>query len=264
MRVMIVDDEPLARALLVRLCRTADDLHVIGEADSGAEALHAIRCHRPDLVLLDSELPDMSGFDVLRSLRGDDSPVAIVVGANAEHALRAFDAGALDYLTKPVNTDRFHEAIRRARDRCQPVTNGAAHPSLQTAGRASARAEAAGRPQLLLGERERRLYLLDPDNVDYIESHEKYARIWAGPESYISRDRLKELAVRLAPAGFVRIQRSRLVNVRAIAYIERLGHGMYSFTLTSGTCLESSPTYRAEILQAVLPADFSERQTTHN
>jgi two-component system LytT family response regulator len=119
---MIVDDEPMARSLLVRLCRSTADLHVVGEADSGAGALHAIRGHHPDLVLLDTELPDMSGFDVPRSLRGDDSPVAIVVSANPEHALRAFDAGALDYLTKPVKTVRFHEAIRRARDRCEHLT----------------------------------------------------------------------------------------------------------------------------------------------
>ena len=264
MRVMIVDDEPLARSILVRLCRSADDVDVIGEADSGAGALHAIRGHHPDLVLLDTELPDMTGFDVLRSLRGDDAPVAIVVSAHPEHALRAFDAGALDYLTKPVKAERFHEALRRARDRCEPLTNGVAHSSLQTAWRASAPAGAAGRPRVLVGERERRLYLLDPDKVDYIESYGNYVRIWAGPESYISRDRVKELAVRLAPAGFVRIERSRLVNVRAIAYIERLGHGMYSFTLTNGTCLESTPTYRAEILQGVLPADFSRRQGTHN
>jgi two-component system LytT family response regulator len=112
----------------------------------------------------------------------------------------------------------------------------------------------------LVGERERRLYLLDPDKVDYLESYGNYVRIWTGSDSYISRDRVKELAVRLAPAGFVRIERSILVNIRAVAYIERLGHGMYSFTLTSGTRLESTPTYRSEILRAVLPEDLSKRQ----
>jgi two-component system LytT family response regulator len=141
---------------------------------------------------------------------------------------------------------------------------GAAHSSLRTAWRPSARAERPGRPQLLVGKRERRLYLLDPDKVDYIESYGNHVRIWAGPEAYISRDSVKELAVRLAPAGFVRIERSRLVNVRAIAYIERLGRGRYSFTLTNGTCIKSTPTYRAEILRQVLPADFSRRQGTHD
>jgi len=116
----------------------------------------------------------------------------------------------------------------------------------------------------LVGERERRLYLLDPDKVDYIEAYGNYVRICAGPESYISRDRVKELAVRLAPAGFLRIERSTLVNVRAVAYIERLGHGMYSFTLTNGTCLESTPTYRTEILRGLNPAGPSRRQGTHD
>jgi two-component system, LytTR family, response regulator len=260
MRVVIVDDEPLARSILGRLCRASDDIEIIAEADSGTAAIQAIRRDRPDVVLLEVELPDMTGFDVLRSLRGEDAPLAIMVTAYPDHALRAFEAGALDYLIKPVDGDRFHQAIRRARD----LAAGAAHSSLRTAWRASARAERPGRRQLLVGKRERRLYLLDPDKVDYIESYRNHVRIWAGPEAYISRDRVKELAIRLAPAGFVRIERSRLVNVRAIAYIERLGSGMYSFTLTNGTCLKSTPTYRAEILREVLPADFSRRQGTHD
>lgn len=255
MRVVIVDDEPLSRSILGRLCRASDDIEIIAEADSGTAAIQAIRRDRPDVVLLEVELPDMTGFDVLRSLQGEGAPLAIMVTAYPDYALRAFDAGALDYLTKPVDGDRFHQAIRRARD----LATGAAHSSLITAWRASARAERAGR--LLVGKRERRLYLLDPDKVDYIEAHGDHVRIWAGPEAYIRRDRVKELAVRLAPAGFVRVERSRLVNVRAIAYIERLGGGMYSFTLTNGTCFKSTPTYRTEILRGVFPADFSRQGT---
>jgi two-component system LytT family response regulator len=130
---------------------------------------------------------------------------------------------------------------------------------LQTPWRPNVRAEAAGRPQLLAGERERRLYLLDTEKVDYIESYGNYVRIWTGPASYISRDRIKELAVLLAPAGFVRIERSKLLNLRAVAYIERLKHGMFAFTLNSGTRVDSTPTYRADILRAVRPADLSKR-----
>jgi two-component system, LytTR family, response regulator len=257
MRVVIVDDEPLARSILGRLCRASDDVEVVAEADSGAAAMQTIRRDHPDVVLLDIELPDMSGFELLRSLRGDDAPLAIMVSAHPQHALTAYDAAAFDYLTKPVNPERFNEAMRRARSRCEPSVTGAVRSSLQTAWRTSARSGPADRPHVLLGERERRLYLLDPEKVDYIESYGNYVRIWSGSESYISRDRVKRLAVRLAPAGFVRIERSRLVNLRAISYIERLGHGMFSFTLSSGTCFESTPTYRTEILRAVLPAEFS-------
>jgi two-component system LytT family response regulator len=257
MRVVIVDDEPLARSILGRLCRASDDIEVVAEADSGATAIQTIRRDHPDVLLLDIELPDMSGFELLRSLRGDDAPLAIMVSAHPQHALTAFDAAAFDYLTKPVNPERFNEAMRRARSRCAPPVTGAVRSSLQTAWRTNVRTEPADRPQVLVGERERRLYLLDPEKVDYIESYGNYVRIWSGSESYISRDRVKRLAVVLAPAGFVRIERSRLVNLRAISYIERLGHGMFSFTLSSGTCFESTPTYRTEILRAVLPAALS-------
>lgn len=257
MRVVIVDDEPLARSILGRLCRASDDIEVVAEAESGAAAIQSIRLDHPDIVLLDIELPDMSGFELLRSLRGDDAPLAIMVSAHPQHALTAFDAAAFDYLTKPVNPERFKEAMRRARSRRESSLTGAVRSSVQTVWRTSGRAEPAGRPHVLVAERERRLYLLDPEKIDYIESYGNYVRIWAGSESYLSRDRIKRLAVRLAPAGFVRIERSRLVNLRAISYIERLGHGMFSFTLSTGTCFESTPTYRAEILRAVLPAEFS-------
>jgi two-component system LytT family response regulator len=230
MRVVIVDDEPLARSILGRLCRASDDIEVVAEADSGAAAMQTIRRDHPDVVLLDIELPDMSGFELVRSLRGDDAPLAIMVSAHPQHALTAFDAAAFDYLTKPVNPERFNEAMRRARCRCEPSVTGAVRSSLQTAWRTTAGSRPADRPRVLVGERERRLYLLDPEKIDYIESYGNYVRIWAGSESYLSRDRIKRLAVLLAAAGFVRIERSRLVNLRAISYIERLGRGMFSFT----------------------------------
>lgn len=114
-------------------------------------------------------------------------------------------------------------------------------------------------PRRLPAERERRLYLLDPDKVDYIEAYGNYVRMWSGAYSYISRDCVKELAILLAAAGFVRIQRSKLINMRAVSYIERPGHGIFVFMLGCGTRLESTPTYRADILQALYPAEFSKR-----
>jgi two-component system LytT family response regulator len=262
MRVLIVDNEPLARSLLLRLCRNAEDMEVVGQADTGAMALQSVYAYRPDLIMLDTELPDMTGFELLRSLRGVDVPLAIIVTAHAQHAITAFEAGALDYLVKPVRASRFQEAIGRARERCDPAVTAAARSSLRTPSQASVRDEAGGRMQLLAAERERRLYLLDPQKVDYIESYGNYVRMWSGSFSYISRDCVKDLAVLLATAGFVRVQRSKLVNLRAVAYIERPGHGVFMFTLANGIRLESTPTYRADILRAVYPADFSRREGT--
>jgi two-component system, LytTR family, response regulator len=260
LRVMVVDDEPLARSLLIRLCESIEDVEVVAQSDTGVAAIHAVRAQQPDLMLLDVELPDMSGFELLHALQGSDMPSTIVVTASASHALSAFEAGAIDYLVKPVRAERFREALRRARSVCERAPAGLAPRSLQTAWELDAQRESPARPRLLAAERERRLYLLDPERIDYIEAYGNYVRIWSASTSYISRDCVKELAQLLAPDGFVRVQRSKLVNLRAVSYIERPGHGVFVFTLSCGARLESTPTYRAEILRAVYSADISKRQ----
>jgi two-component system, LytTR family, response regulator len=262
MRVLIVDGEPLARSILTGLCRATDGLEIISQADSGAAALRAIHIHQPALVLLDAVLPDMSGFELLYSLRGHAAPIPIIVTAQPQHALKAIEAQVLDYLIKPVRIERFQEAIRRARTRCEQKDIAVRAP-LQTAWEANTN-ETPSQRHLLAGERERRLYLFTPNKIDYIESYGNYVKVWSGAAAYISRDRIKELATRLAGAGFVRIERSLLLNLHCVSYIERLSHGMFAFTLNSGTRLESTPTFRAEILRAVHPSACSMRRGTDN
>ena len=257
MRVLIVDSEPLGRSLLMSLCRATEGIEIISQVDSGASALQAIHIQQPDVVLLEAVLPDMSGFDVLQSVRGRATPMPIIVTAQPQHALKAFDAQVVDYLIKPVRIERFQEAIRRARTRREEK---GARPPLQTAWEATTGAHS--QRHLLAGERERRLYLLTPNKIDYIESYGNYVKIWSGAAAYISRDRIKELAARLADADFVRIERSLLLNLQCVAYIERLSHGMFAFTLHSGARLESTPTFRADILRAVHRPVSSKRGST--
>jgi len=259
LRIMVVDDEPLARSLLVRLCKSIHDVEVVAQSDSGTAALEAAHSLQPDLMLLDVDLPDMSGFELMRALRGGSPPASIIVATNSEHALSAFDAGAIDFLIKPVPADRFNEAMRRARGRSEPASNELPRLPPQTAWTPAADRNVPAPPRLLAAERERRLYLLDPEKVDYIEAYGNYVRIWSGAVAYISRECVKELAILLASSGFVRIQRSKLVNLRAVSYIERPGHGIFVFALSSGTRLESTPTYRADILRALYPTEFSRR-----
>jgi two-component system LytT family response regulator len=259
LRIMVVDDEPLARSLLVRLCRSVDGLEVVAQSESGTAALEAARTLQPDLMLLDVDLPDMSGFELMRALQTGSPPASIIVATSAEHALTAFDAGAIDFLIKPVRAARFGEAMRRARRRSESALNGMPRSTPKMALTPAGDSNLPDPPRLLAAERERRLYLLDPAKVDYIESYGNYVRIWSGAVAYISRECVKELAILLAPSGFVRIQRSKLVNLRALSYIERPGHGLFVFVLSCGTRLESTPTYRADILRALYPADFSKR-----
>jgi two-component system LytT family response regulator len=249
MNLLIVDDEPAARVGLIRLCERAPDMHVVGEAGTGAKAIEAVESLRPDLMLLDADLPDMSGFDVLRALRRRHQRRTILVTANAQDAPGAFAAGAIDYLVKPVNEAAFSDSILRARARGMPRPAEARrlHPAM-TAARGDSDAR---RPLLLVGEREHRLYPLDPYQIDYVESAGNYVTYHLSGVEYIARESLKRLDAVLAPAGFVRIERSLLLNVRAIAYAQPIGHGSFAFTLVSGARLHSGHAYRDTILAAL-------------
>lgn len=234
------------RAELADLCRRIKDLHVLGEAESGRAAIDAAVSLEPDLMLIDVALPDMSGFDVLRAMRGGGRPMGIMTSNQSEHAVRAFVEGAVDYIIKPVCTERFTDAIGRARKRY--VLEDAAQTRLtdqllQTGHRP---------PRFLVGERHRRLYPLAIDTIDYIEADGNYVTLRVGETEYISRDSIKRLSNELGDCGFLRIDRSILLNVRAVHFAEPVGHGTLAFTLSSGVCLHSSKTFREEILR-VLP-----------
>jgi two-component system, LytTR family, response regulator len=250
MDLLIVDDEPAARLGLVRLCERAPDTRVVGEAGTGAKALEAVESLRPDLMLLDADLPDMSGFDVLRALRRRQQRRTILLTTNAQDAPGALAAGALDFLLKPVNEAALSASILRARARQLPrPTEAQPRPG---AALGAAFEETPGRPLFLVGEREHRLYPLDPFEVDYVESAGNYVTYHVPGVEYIARESIKRLAALLAPCGFVRIERSLLLNVRAVAYAQTVGHGSFAFTLASGARLHSGHAYRDAIL-AVLP-----------
>ena len=235
MKVLIVDDRAPARDNLIGLCECRADIEVIGEAACGKAGLDAAGTLEPDIVLLDAELPDMSGFDLLRAVASDTSPLGIVVSNCADHATRAFDEGAFDFLVLPVAATRFDRAMTRARhrlDRTPPVA-----------------------PRYLVGERQRKLYPLDPKSIDYIEADGNYVTLRVGKVEYLSRDSIKRLSNQLGELGFIRIARSLLVNAAAVSYAEVAGHGTFALTLTSGVCLHSSPACRDSILRVIpLPA----------
>jgi two-component system LytT family response regulator len=175
----------------------------------------------------------------VRATRDECGPQAIIVTQKPDHALAAYAAGAVDYLLKPVPTARFAESLERARTR----TNGPVLPHRRGAPGAS--------PTILVGEKERRLYPLAPAKIDYVESDGNYVMFRTANADYISRDSIKRLAMLLADEGFLRIERSLLLNMRAVSFVEPAGHGTYAFTLTSGTVLQSSATYRDEILKVM-------------
>jgi two-component system LytT family response regulator len=240
MRTLIVDHEPCVRETLRNLCEADDGIDEVTEAESGVAALKMIRAKRPDLLLLDVELSDMTGFDVLRSLNHAGRPPVIMVTAHEKHAVEAFRIGAIDYLTTPISADRFATAIKRVRERRE---------SLFAATRRQAAADTQnlfdtgeprrGSPARLIGENAHRLYFLAVDEVDYIESCGNYVLIHVGTQKYVRRDTLKRLASELQDAEFEWIRRSTLINLARVAFAEKLDHGALAFTLTSGTRLVS-------------------------
>jgi DNA-binding LytR/AlgR family response regulator len=256
LKILIVDGQANERDSLIRLCQRSDDVQVVGEAVCGMAAIDAAATLNPDIMLLDVDLPDMSGFELLRAVGGDPRPLGIMVSACTDHAIRAFAEGAIDYFVMPVTAERFDLAMARARHRF----NGA-FPGY---GPASSRSSEPGTsmpasPRFLVGERQRRLYPLDPKSIDYIEADGNYVTLRAGKVEYLSRDSIKRLSMQLAELGFIRIERSLLVNAAAVLYAEAAGHGTFALTLSSGVCLHSSAACRDSILRIIPLPGLSKR-----
>jgi two-component system, LytTR family, response regulator len=255
-KVLIVDDQVRARDSLLRLCERSDDVHVVGQVECGTAAIDAAGTLTPDLMLLDVELPDMSGFELLRAVAADSRPLGIMVSNCADHASRAFAEGAIDYFVMPVTAERFALAIGRARQRFNYALP-ADHPLFAMPPEFPRTAPAF--PRFLVGERQRRLYPLDPKSIDYIEADGNYVTLRVGKVEYLSRDSIKRLSPQLAQFGFMRVARSLLVNAGAVSYAEVAGHGTFALTLTSGVCLYSSAAYRDSILRVIPLPPLSKR-----
>jgi two-component system LytT family response regulator len=251
-KILIVDDHAHARDSLTRLCERSDDIQVVGEAACGKAAIDAAGALNPDIMFLDVELPDMCGFDLLRSAAVGPRRLGIMVSNCTDHATRAFEEGAFDYLVMPVAAERFDRTMDRARYRLKSADAGS--------GRFTSNSSELGRtapvpPRFLVGEREKRLYPLDPMSIDYIEADGNYVTLRADKVEYLSRDSIKRLSMQLAELGFIRIGRSLLVNAAAVSYAEVAGHGTFALTLNSGVCLHSGAAFRNSILRIIpLPA----------
>jgi two-component system LytT family response regulator len=255
-RALIVDDEPLARrGIRARLARAAD-YTVVAECASGREAIAAIRAHRPDVVFLDVQMPGIDGFGVIRETGADRLPVVIFVTAYDAHAVRAFEAHALDYLLKPIDDDRFAAAVERARRRVAERDESAVarrlvalmHEVGATADGSGhrGRADTPARPgpgRIVVRDRDRVL-LIDATDIDWVGADGDYVRIHTAGKSHLLRDTMAAMEERLDPATFVRIHRSTIVNVDRIRELRPYSSREYSVILRDGTRLRLSRRYR--------------------
>ena len=226
-QALVVDDESLARRNLTVLLRRDPDIGSVTECGSGLEAIEEIRKSKPDLVFLDVQMPECDGFDVLELLGSDLPPAIIFVTAYDEYALRAFEAGALDYLLKPFDDARFGRALHRAKERL-------AH-YLPREPRAAARLMVRNQGQVLF---------LSVADIDWIEAAGYYACLHVSRETHVLRRSLLELERDLGDEKFIRIHRSIIVNLDRIHGLELQAGGEYEVVLNSKVRLRLSRRYR--------------------
>lgn len=247
-RALVVDDEPLARARIVKLLKEADGIRCIGECKNGKEALKAIRDYQPDLVFLDIEMPDLNGFDVLKQETLRPLPFIIFVTAYDQYALKAFDVQAVDYLLKPYDDDRFEQALDHARRQIETQDNAQLHRKMVNVLRQHEAQQAPGLQFLELKDKGR-ILRINVHDVQYFEADGNYLVAHQGEHKHLIRQTLQSIAHALQPGQFLRIHRSLLVNTHYIEHINYDGNNQYTLHLRSGARLTSSRSYKTEIHQ---------------
>jgi two-component system LytT family response regulator len=234
MRVLIVEDEPLVRERLRTLLAAHPECVLVGESADGLDAVHAIQALRPDLALLDIQLPELDGFGVLAALPVEVRPRVIFVTAYDRHAIAAFDVNAVDYLLKPVDADRFARALDRARQRT-------AGPGLAPI--LAARDPDHAYPGRILVRTGTTTRFVDVATIRWIESRGNYLRLHLDRGRLLVRETMREFLERLDPNRFVRVHRSAAVHLDAIQAVAPHQHGEQVLSLRGGDRLRSSRTY---------------------
>jgi two-component system LytT family response regulator len=278
MRVLIVDDEPIARRRISRLLKLEDDVEVVDEVGSGTDAVTAIREMHPDLVFLDVQMPDKDGFAVVNELGTDPMPAIVFVTAYNEYAVKAFDVNAIDYILKPFDPERFRSAFARARthleqkssaeagrrikalleevlgeDRATALAasaaNGGAGGNGGARGLAPAAPARARHLDRLMVKHDGRVYFVKVSDVDWFEAAGNYVRVHVGRVSHLIRETMHGIESQLDPNQFARIHRAVIVNLDRIRELQPWFAGDYIVILRDGRQLKLSRTYR-EALQA--------------
>jgi two-component system, LytTR family, response regulator len=241
-RVLIVDDEPLARERIRALLEPEADIEIVGQCSDGLEAVAAIQKLSPDLVFLDAQMPELDGFGVIKMVGAAQMPAVIFVTAYDQYALRAFDVHALDYLLKPFDRERFEVALSRARAQIQHERNGVLNQRLMALLR-DLKPDARSLDRLVI-KSGGRVFFLKSEEIDWIEAAGNYLRLHVGQQSHLLRETMSAMEARLDPRLFLRIHRSVIVNVERIKELHPLFHGEYTVTLRDGTRLTLSRSYR--------------------
>ena len=245
LRVLIADDEPLARERLRGLLAEEPDVEIVGESADGWEAVRAVRATTPDVLFLDVQMPGLDGFGVVETLGPGTVPAVVFVTAFDRFAIRAFEVHAVDYLLKPFDRSRFREALARAAARVgqsAPAPDAALEKLL---GDLKSQIE---RPRRLAIKEQGRILFLDIEEIDWIEGDDNYAVVHVGPGSHRTRETLTALERRLPAERFVRVSRSAIVNVERVREMHPMFHGDQVVILKDGTKVPVSRGHRARLV----------------
>ena len=252
-RTVIADDERLARQKLLILLAAEPQVKVVAECQDGRQTVAALRNFRPDMLLLDIQMPDLDGFQVLSEVPPEEMPLVIFTSAYDQYAIRAFESNALDYLLKPFDQERLHHALERARAellkaRDREITHRILNLLSQVR---SVALPAPERDSRLVIKANGRVVFLDLDTIEWIEAAANYVRLNVGKDAYLFRETISRISERLDANHFVRIHRSTIVNVRKIKELIPVNSGEYVVVLRSGRELSCSRGYRAALQEIV-------------
>jgi two-component system LytT family response regulator len=243
LRAVLVDDEVLARLALRQALASHAEVEIVGECGNADEAMQAVRALRPDLLFLDIQMPGMDGFELLHELAPDCLPLVVFATAFAEHALRAFDARAVDYVLKPIEQARFDQAMARVNQHWQGLHTPHTEPAIATGAD-----DYAQRISVRHGEHIR---VISTTDIDWIRADGNYVHLHVGSARFLHRDTLRHLLATLDPTRFLRIHRGIMVNLDRVAEVHPLFQGNAEVVLRDGTRLHLSRRFRAHARRAL-------------
>ncbi|RMG31570.1 MAG: DNA-binding response regulator [Bacteroidetes bacterium] len=261
---MIIDDEAEARAGIKLLLARDEEIRIVGSCSNGLEAIEAITAHQPQLLLLDIQMPEINGFEVLGSLPPTNMPAVIFITAYDQYALRAFDIHAIDYLLKPFTDQRFFEAIRHAKNHIQSASAAQIHQNLrallahyqQKLPREELPRlvhESQQQPERMVIKSEGSIIFLPIADIQWIEAHDYYIKIHLEHQSYLLRESMKRILQRLPAQKFCRIHKSSIVNLNFVQELQPVFNGEYAVVMQNGEKLKLSRGYRKAFFEKIRP-----------
>lgn len=245
-KILIVDDEPLARRGIRQLLDSESDFEIVGEAKNGLEAVSALKTYAPDLVFLDIQMPLVDGFSFIERVGTENLPEIVFVTAYDEHAIRAFEAGAIDYILKPTDAERFQKTLERVRRR---ILSGESKSLENKLVDLLSNLKPAGENYLerIAVKENERIHFLKIEEIDWISSQGNYVEIHVGGEKFLIRETMDGIESKLNPKQFVRIRRSTIVRIEQIKELYPLFNGEFGVVLKNGTELSTSRRYRQKL-----------------